>query len=123
MKQKKTILIFDDDLNILELCSIILENAGYHTETSSTSHDVLEKVTRYKPDLVLMDNWIPNIGGIIATQLLKNSELYKHIPVVYFSANNDVHLLAKQAGADTYLSKPFDLIDLENIIAQTLAKQ
>lgn len=123
MKQKKTILIFDDDLNVLELCSIILENAGYHTETSSTSHDVLEKVTRYKPDLVLMDNWIPNIGGIIATQLLKNSELYKHIPVVYFSANNDVHLLAKQAGADTYLSKPFDLIDLENIIAQTLAKQ
>lgn len=123
MKQKKTILIFDDDLNVLELCSIILDNAGYHTETSSTSHDVLEKVTRYKPDLVLMDNWIPNIGGIIATQLLKNSELFKHIPVVYFSANNDVHLLAKQAGADTYLSKPFDLIDLENIIAQTLAKQ
>ena len=123
MKQKKTILIFDDDLNVLELCSIILDNAGYHTETSSTSHDVIEKVTRYKPDLVLMDNWIPNIGGIIATQLLKNSELYKHIPVVYFSANNDVHLLAKQAGADSYLSKPFDLIDLENIIAQTLAKQ
>ncbi|TAH02645.1 MAG: response regulator [Sphingobacteriales bacterium] len=123
MNNKKTILIFDDDINVLDLCSIILENAGYHTETSSTSHDVIEKVALHKPDLVLMDNWIPNIGGILATQLLKKNDLYKHIPVVYFSANNDVHLLAEQAGADTYLSKPFDLNSLENIIAQTLAKQ
>jgi CheY-like chemotaxis protein len=123
MAEKKTILIFDDDTNILELCNIILSNAGYAIETSETSHDILEKVAKYHPDLVLMDNWIPNIGGILATQLLKGSPEYKHIPVIYFSANNDVHLLAEKAGADCFISKPFDLIELENIIEQTLAKQ
>ena len=123
MDDQKTILIFDDDANILELCNIILSNAGYRIETSETSHDVLEKVAKYNPDVVLMDNWIPNIGGIMATQLLKSSVEYKHIPVIYFSANNDVHLLAEKAGADRFISKPFDLIELENIIEQTLAKQ
>lgn len=123
MNSKKTILIFDDDINILELCTIILTNAGYHIETSSVSDNVIQKVTKHKPDLVLMDNWIPNIGGVNATQLLKNNELFKHIPVIFFSSNDNLQTLAKQAGADSFLSKPFDLIDLENIISETFAKQ
>ncbi|RRN77694.1 response regulator, partial [Pseudoxanthomonas sp. SGD-10] len=40
----KTILIFDDDVNILELCSIILSESGYNVEVSETSHDIIEKV-------------------------------------------------------------------------------
>lgn len=120
MNSKKTILIFDDDTNILELCSIILEDAGYHIETSETSHDIIEKVEKYAPDVILMDNWIPDIGGIAATQLLKNHPAYHKIPVIYFSANNDIHLLAQKAGADKYLSKPFDLVELETIIKETL---
>lgn len=120
MGNKKTILIFDDDANILELCSIILEEAGYEIKTSETSHDIIEKVESYLPDVILMDNWIPDIGGIAATQLLKNHPEYKKIPVIYFSANNDIHVLAEKAGADKFLSKPFDLIALENIIEETL---
>ncbi len=120
MGDKKTILIFDDDSNILELCSIILEEAGYEIKTSETSHDIIQKVESYLPDVILMDNWIPDIGGIAATQLLKNHPEYKKIPVIYFSANNDIHVLAEKAGADKFLSKPFDLIALENIIEETL---
>lgn len=120
MGNKKTILIFDDDSNILELCSIILEEAGYEIKTSETSHDIIEKVESYLPDVILMDNWIPDIGGIAATQLLKNHPEYKKIPVIYFSANNDIHVLAEKAGADKFLSKPFDLIALENMIEETL---
>lgn len=120
MGDKKTVLIFDDDSNILELCSIILEEAGYEIKTSETSHDIIQKVESYLPDVILMDNWIPDIGGIAATQLLKNHPEYKKIPVIYFSANNDIHVLAEKAGADKFLSKPFDLIALENIIEETL---
>lgn len=117
---KKTILIFDDDVNILELCSIILTEYGYSVETSETSHDILEKVSKVHPDAILMDNWIPDIGGIEATRLLKNHPDYKNIPVIYFSANNDIKSLAQKAGADAHLAKPFDLDELENIIKSVI---
>jgi CheY-like chemotaxis protein len=122
MTQPKKVLIFDDDSNILELCSIILMDSGYHVETSETSHDIIEKVTLLRPDVILMDNWIPEIGGIKATQLLKQHDEFKNIPVIYFSANNDIHVLAEAAGADAYLPKPFDLVELENIVFTVLEK-
>jgi len=117
----KTILLFDDDVNILEVCTIILENYGYKVATSETSHDIIEKVTEIKPDVILMDNWIPEIGGIKATQLVKQHPDFSHIPVVYVSANNDIRLLAEEAGADSYLEKPFNLVDLENTVKSMLA--
>lgn len=116
----KTVLLFDDDVNILEVCTIILEECGYSVAISETSHDIIEKVTAIRPDIILMDNWIPDIGGIKATQLLKQHPDFKHIPVVYVSANSDIHVLAQQAGADTYLEKPFNLDDLEGIVSQVL---
>lgn len=73
------------------------------------------------PELILMDNWIPDQGGVIATQLLeKNSKLQK-IPVVYFSANNEISQLAQLAGADAYLAKPFNLEDLTAFIKQVIS--
>jgi two-component system cell cycle response regulator DivK len=67
-----------------------------------------------------MDNWIPDTGGIIATQTIKSQTDLKDIPVIYFSANNDIQSLAKQAGADTYLEKPFDLAELELVIEKMI---
>ena len=120
---KKTILVVDDDVNILELCSIILTECGYHVVISETSHDIIEKVADVKPDVILMDNWIPDIGGIKATQLLKSHPDFKIIPVIYFSANNDIQTLAKKAGADAVLAKPFDLDELETLILTVLNKK
>ncbi|MGJ1267160.1 response regulator [Sphingobacterium spiritivorum] len=118
----KTVLLLDDDINILEVCSIILAEAGYKVEISQTSHDIIEKAAEVNPDVILMDNWIPDIGGIKATQLLKAHPDFNHIPVIYVSANNDIHVLAETAGADAYLAKPFDLADLENIVEQVLTE-
>lgn len=110
---KKRILIFDDDTIILEVISIIFEDAGYEVKISETSHDIIEKVADFHPDVILMDNWIPNIGGVEATQMLKSHPEFKDIPVIYVTANNDISALAKEAGADDYIAKPFDLVDLE----------
>jgi CheY-like chemotaxis protein len=115
---QKRILIFDDDIDILSICSYILEEEGWHVQTSTNCNNIVEKVRDVRPDVILMDNWIPNTGGIIATQTLKSDDELKNIPVIYFSANNDIQSLAKQAGADTYLAKPFDITELENIISQ-----
>ncbi|WP_313267973.1 response regulator [Epilithonimonas vandammei] len=115
---KKKILIFDDDTTLLELISIIFKDGGYEVDISQTSHNILEKVSEFHPDIILMDNWIPNIGGIEATKLLKSNEQFRNIPVIYVTANNDIESLAESAKADDYVAKPFDLEELENKVAK-----
>ncbi|MCG2792601.1 MAG: response regulator [Weeksellaceae bacterium] len=116
------ILIFDDDASILEVISLIFEENGYKVVISETSHDIIEKVAKSQPDVILMDNWIPNIGGVEATKLLKNHEEFKDIPVIYVTANNDIAALAQSAGADDYVGKPFNLEDLEEKVAFYMKK-
>ncbi len=113
----KKILIFDDDKSILEVITIIFEENGYKVEISETSHDIIQKVEEVRPDVILMDNWIPNIGGVEATRLLKSNEEFKNIPVIYVTANNDIAALAASAKADDYVAKPFNLEDLEEKVA------
>lgn len=114
--ENKRILIFDDDPHVLEIFTIVLEEMGHVVQHSQTSHDVSDRVTSFQPDLIFMDNWIPDIGGVAATQILKSNPLYCDIPVILVSANSDIGFLASQAKADLFLSKPFDLDSLESIV-------
>jgi DNA-binding NtrC family response regulator len=116
----KKIIIFDDDDDILSICTYILEEQGWEVFTFGNCNNIIEKVAGIQPDVILMDNWIPDAGGIKATQELKEDDSLKNIPVIYFSANSDIQLLAKTAGAETYLAKPFDLEDLEKVIKSVL---
>lgn len=109
LKTAKKVFIFDDNLEILELCTEILEDLGFQVQTSPTTNDVEKQVQDYLPDLIFMDNWLPDISGIEATRLLKQNENLKDIPVVYFSANININQLAEQAGADDFIAKPFDI--------------
>ncbi|GAA4337520.1 hypothetical protein GCM10023149_47000 [Mucilaginibacter gynuensis] len=116
----KKIIIFDDDEDILAICNYVLEENGWDITTYNNCNNIVEKVAATMPDVILMDNWIPDAGGIKATQTLKATEELKNIPVVYFSANSDIQKLAETAGAETWLAKPFDLGDLERIITSVI---
>ncbi|KQT35707.1 response regulator receiver protein [Chryseobacterium sp. Leaf405] len=118
--EKKKILVFDDEKAILDVFTIIFGENGYEVEISETSHDIIERVADFQPDLILMDNWIPNIGGIEALKLLKENEDFRNIPVIYISANSDINSLAKKAQADDYIAKPFDLAALETMVEKLL---
>lgn len=120
--KEKKIIIFDDDEDILSICNYILEEQGWGVFTFTNCNDIVEKVAGINPDVILMDNWIPDNGGIVATQTLKKDPDLKQIPVVYFSANSDIQILASHAGAETYLAKPFDLDELERVINGVLVK-
>jgi DNA-binding NtrC family response regulator len=113
---EKRILICDDDADILSICTYILEEQGWQVYTRTHCNNILEVIGDIKPQVILMDNWIPESGGIKATQTIKGVDEFKNIPVVYFSANNDIKSLAEQAGADTFLAKPFDIDELERVI-------
>jgi DNA-binding response OmpR family regulator len=114
------ILFFDDDADILELCSIILRTRGYEVFTRASCDHVEDSVAEVEPDIIFMDGRIPDIGGVEATRQIKANSKLRQIPVVFFSANADVNYLSTQAGADAYLPKPFDISELETVIDRTL---
>ncbi len=115
------VFIFDDDPDILELCEIVLSGNGHEVFTSEHCDNLIERVSAVGPDVIFMDNWIPKTGGIEATRLLKSNEKLNNIPVIYFSANNDISNLAARAGADAWLAKPFNINDLEKVMLKATA--
>jgi two-component system cell cycle response regulator DivK len=117
----KRVLILDDDLDILQICAIVLTKRGFDVTTLNNSDQILEQVRKFQPDVILMDNWIPGPGGIEATRQLKGSEL-QDIPVIFFSANSNVTQLAREAQADYFLQKPFDIAELEAIVQMAITQ-
>lgn len=115
---EKKIVLFDDDEDILSICTFVLEEDGWKVHSFTDCNDIAVRVKNIAPDVILMDNWIPEAGGIVATQTLKNDPVLKTIPVIYFSANNDIQRLTEAARADDYLAKPFDLEELLKLVAK-----
>jgi len=115
------ILILDDDTDILFFCSYVFESMGFDVVSSNHCNEIISQVEAAKPDIILIDNWIPDIGGVKATQIIKASE-YSSTPVILFSANSNLPQLAEEAGADDYLKKPFDLEELEALALKYVNK-
>jgi len=110
----------DDDPDILQICSIVLKKKGFDVSTLNTSSQVVDQVRTHHPDVILMDNWIPGPGGIEATRSLKLAPETHDIPVIFFSANSNVTQLAREAQADYFLQKPFDISELEAIVQMAI---
>jgi DNA-binding response OmpR family regulator len=118
---QKRILIFDDDADLLEVCAIVLRTKNFYVIGKSRCTDILSDIAMHKPDVILMDNWIPDTGGVQATRLVKSSEEFGSIPVIFFSANYNLPALAEEAGAEFYLQKPFEITELEAIVEKAIA--
>ena len=106
---KKNILIYDDDEEILLLCKAILTKNGFVVDTLSICENVISDIQAFKPDVILMDLWIPVMGGEKAIEVIKNNEATKNIPVLIFSANADIKEIYKKVNAEGYIKKPFSI--------------
>ena len=106
---KKNILIYDDDEEILLLCKAILIKNDFDAETLSICENVLNDIQTFKPDIILMDLWIPVMGGEKAIGLIKNNEATKNIPVLIFSANANIKEILRKVDAAGYIEKPFGI--------------
>jgi CheY-like chemotaxis protein len=115
------VMIFDDDTDLLEVCGIVLKSKNYTVTGLNKCNDIVNEVKSFLPDVILMDNWIPDSGGVIATQQIKNDLQLKSIPVIFFSANDHVQRLAAEAGAEFFLQKPFEIDELENAVSRAIA--
>jgi DNA-binding response OmpR family regulator len=117
---KRRILICDDDEDILAVCKTILEKNDFQVSTSLNCESIFNKMSVIKPDLILMDLWIPEMGGEKATLKLRANEETKHIPVILFSANQEVEQMVNKLNASDFIVKPFDIKKLVAIINKHL---
>lgn len=118
---KQTVFVCDDDVGIVDVVKIVLQEAGYNVVISSDTENIVQKVKKYRPALVLMDLWMPGIGGEQLIPILKKDKQTADIPVIVISASKDTKEVAERVGADGFLLKPFDITDLENIVKKYIS--
>ncbi len=106
---KETILIVDDEEDIIELIKYNLKNEGYSVLKAKTGEQAMELVNRSRPDLIVLDLMLPGIDGLKVTKHLKNSEQTNDIPIVMLTAKGEESdiVTGLELGANDYISKPF----------------
>lgn len=107
----KKILVADDDLAILDATSMILTDEGYDVQTTANGATVQDLKDNF-PDLLLLDIWMSGQDGRDICKFIKTNEKTKHIPVIMVSANRDTEKIAREAGAEDFIAKPFDIDEL-----------
>ena len=108
---RPTLLVIDDNKDLLSLLTEVL-GTSFNVVTAADGHDILEKVARLCPDLVLSDVMMNGPDGLTICHTLRSSPISKDIPVILMSAQADA-ARGIEAGADDYLAKPFHLSELK----------
>jgi putative two-component system response regulator len=114
MNKPKRILIVDDEELNRDLLQAMIESLGYEAETASDGVEALAKV-RIDIDLVLMDVMMPDMDGFETTRRIRKDYNENQLPIVMVTAlkEKEDHLHAVKAGANDFISKPVDKIELE----------
>jgi two-component system alkaline phosphatase synthesis response regulator PhoP len=122
MSNKKTLIIADDEPTIRLLVTSIL-GKSYNMITAANGQEVLDIVSRNRPDLVLMDIMMPTMDGYSACASLKKDPETADIPVVMLTGvGHELNkVLAEQMGAEGYITKPFSAEDLKEMVKKHLS--
>ena len=113
-----TILIVDDEANLLEVLAVALENMGYGTVTAETAEEALAVLEADRPDLVTLDMEMPDEWGPRFYRKMSMNPAFKDTPVIVISGLQGIHLAIRNAVAT--LQKPFDPEELLSIVNRVL---
>ena len=120
----KSVLVIDDNKDIRENTAEILDLAGYKTFTAENGKKGVDVALREKPDVIVCDIMMPELDGYGVLHLLKKNPETQDIPFVFLTAKTERSNFRKgmEMGADDYITKPFDDIELLNAIEVRLKK-
>ncbi len=104
------ILLADDEPDMTRIIGKSLEISGYEVIIASNGAECISKAQCEQPDVILLDNVMPNMDGLTALEKLRSSKRTEDIPVIIVTALADEDSIAKalNGGADSYVVKPFD---------------
>ena len=107
---KKKVLFVEDDAQIRTIIAVRLVAVGFEVLVAKDGQEGLDLARKELPDIILLDLMLPKMDGYKVCALLKTDMRYSRIPIIIFTARaegNDMKM-AKEAGADAYITKPFE---------------
>ena len=124
MENPSKILIVDDDNLILQVTTEILSGEGYEISVARDGRQALESVNENHPDIIILDIMMPVMNGIDVCKHLKSNRTTSSIPIIMLTARTTISdkFDGFDAGADEYISKPFDPQLLRNRVATLIRR-
>ena len=119
------VLLVEDDLPTVELIKFALQSEGIEVSVSYDGISALRAVEKENPDLILLDVMIPGVDGFEVCQLIKHNIKLMHIPIIMVTAKvrKEDRALGLEKGADEYITKPFDPIQLVDRVKKLIEKK
>jgi two-component system cell cycle response regulator len=114
------ILVVDDELEIRDMLGRFLTEQGYEALLASNGEEALELAEKEEPQAILLDILMPGINGIETCKRLKAKEKTRFIPVIIATALWDRYMEAVEAGAEDFVTKPFNLTELSHRVKSIL---
>jgi CheY-like chemotaxis protein len=108
------ILVIDDEPSILELMAAILEDEGYVVEKATNGVEGLQRLRAARPDLVVLDMWMPGLDGWGFARVLHRKQI--GVPVLVITAAQRARRWAEEVNADGFVGKPFELNELRGAV-------
>jgi DNA-binding response OmpR family regulator len=112
----KRILIVEDDRDIRGLLEDLLGDEGYEVSALDYTESILQSISRFNPDLVILDFLLPGINGGELCYQIKSNPFTMHLPVVMMSAFPRVLESLGDYGANAFIEKPFDIQSLLRVV-------
>jgi len=124
-EKKQKILVIDDERQMRELLSLLLEKSGYSVVPAENANDAFEEIKRTKFNLILLDLVLPDIHGIKFCEFIKREKAAKDIPVIIITSEDKMpaKIAGLETGADDYITKPFNNHELLARIKAVLRRQ
>jgi len=118
------VYIVDDDKLLAEHYALVLAQVGIETRISSSIDSIIEEVMQFQPDLILMDIYMPEYSGAEIAGVLRQYRSLKRIPIVFLSSeqNKSLQISAMSHGADDFITKPIDDVQLVQALKVRLAR-
>jgi len=116
----KTVLLVDDNEDIIELVQLILSRSGYRLMVAKGGEEALKMCRELSPDLVVMDLKMPDRDGFSVTRTLRSEGFTRPVVVLTGSESDEDRKRAFEAGCDDYIIKTLEMRDLEKVIDRFL---
>jgi len=109
-----TVMIVDDDLDILSILTFTFESRGYRVRKASSGEEALQVVRKFTPDVFVLDVTLPGIDGLELCRQLRAQARTRHTPVLFLTGRDQPEMVVQgfEAGGDDYVVKPFNMQEL-----------
>ena len=124
MSDKQTILVVDDEQDLLDLIEYNLKKEGFDVLMAEDGKEGIEVAREHNPNLVLLDIMMPKMDGLEVVEQMRNDEKLKHIPIIFLTARSDekTEVEGLNKGGDDYITKPISTTKLISRIKAVLRR-